>query len=124
MFRGLLLYSVVALGSPSLLTSCPIITNNNCIAQHHHTNNNPSIPNQLIQNKNDGDEIAVTDNGNYIVDLFFDAPIADPVKAAIDIKATVGVVEHGIFANMAHCVIVAGKEGVRVAGNDGEKPWW
>ena len=40
-FRGLLLYTDVALGSLSLLPSCSIITNNNSIAQHHHTNNNP-----------------------------------------------------------------------------------
>ena len=33
-------------------------------------------------NQNDGDNIAVTDNGNYIVDLFFKTPIADPPAAA------------------------------------------
>jgi len=43
MFRGLLPCIAVALGSPSLLSSCSIITNNNSIALHHHTNNNPSI---------------------------------------------------------------------------------
>merc|ERR1719487_2920839 len=36
--------------------------------------------------KVDGDEIAVTDNGNYIVDLFFKSPIADPPKAAEELK--------------------------------------
>eukprot|EP00959_Pyramimonas_sp_CCMP1952_P073510 1536471-Pyramimonas_sp.AAC.2 len=30
--------------------------------------------------KADGDNIAVTDNGNYIVDLFFETPIVDAVK--------------------------------------------
>ena len=78
----------------------------------------------VANNKNDGDKIAVTDNGNYIVDLFFESPIKDAKQAAIDLKSTVGVVEHGIFQEMAHCVIVAGSDGVRVAGNDGEKPWW
>jgi Ribose 5-phosphate isomerase A (phosphoriboisomerase A) len=29
----------------------------------------------ISNNKNDGDKIAVTDNGNYIIDLFFDKPI-------------------------------------------------
>ena len=38
----------------------------------------------------DGDEIAVTDNGNYIVDLFFKEPIKDAVKAAEELKGTVG----------------------------------
>ena len=41
-FRRLLLYTVVGLGSPSLLPSCYIITNNSSIAQHkHHTDPNP-----------------------------------------------------------------------------------
>jgi ribose 5-phosphate isomerase A len=75
-------------------------------------------------NKNDGANIAVTDNGNYIVDLYFTQPIADVKLAAQQLKATVGVVEHGIFENMTTAVIVAGKEGVRVAGQGGEKPWW
>lgn len=75
-------------------------------------------------NKNDGDNIAVTDNGNYIVDLFFDTAIANSAAAAAELKATVGVVEHGIFADMTTAVIVAGKDGIRVAGQGGEKPWW
>ena len=46
-------------------------------------------------NKPDGDNVAVTDNGNYIVDLHFKAPIKDVNKAASDLKNTVGVVDHG-----------------------------
>ena len=78
----------------------------------------------IANNKNDGTNIAVTDNGNYIVDLLFTAPIADVALAAKEIKATVGVVDHGIFAGFTTAVIVAGKDGVRVAGAGGEKPWW
>ena len=78
----------------------------------------------VANNKNDGDNIAVTDNGNYVVDLFFEAPLKDAKQAAIDLTNTVGVVEHGIFQGMAHCVIVAGSDGVRVAGKDGDAPWW
>ena len=44
----------------------------------------------IANNKNDGANIAVTDNGNYIVDLFFTSPIADVALAAKEIKATVG----------------------------------
>merc|ERR1719199_1865501 len=51
--------------------------------------------------KPDGDEIAVTDNGNYIVDLIFDKPIADPVAAANDLKNLCGVVDHGLFCGMS-----------------------
>jgi len=62
--------------------------------------------------KVDGDEPAVTDNGNYIVDLFFKEPIKDAPKAAEELKNTVGVVDHGLFCGMTFSVIVAGKEGV------------
>lgn len=78
----------------------------------------------VSNNKKDGDNIAVTDNGNYIVDLFFDEPIKDVVQAAKDLKNTVGVVDHGIFSGFTTAVIVAGKDGVRVAGEGGEAPWW
>jgi len=78
----------------------------------------------ISNNKADGENIAVTDNGNYIVDLFFDAPLVDVRKANEELKKTVGVVETGLFVDMTHAVIVAGKSGIRVAGNGGEKPWW
>ncbi len=78
----------------------------------------------VANNKCDGTNIAVTDNGNYIVDLHFSAPIRDVNQAAKELKALVGVVEHGLFVNMASTVIVAGKSGIRVAGKGGEKPWW
>ncbi|KAG5179807.1 chloroplast ribulose phosphate isomerase [Tribonema minus] len=54
----------------------------------------------------------VTDNGNYIADLKFDAPIADPSQAAAELSDTVGVVEHGLFLDMASVCIIAGKDGV------------
>jgi ribose 5-phosphate isomerase len=44
----------------------------------------------ISNNKNDGPNIAVTDNGNYIVDLFFTSPIANVALAAKELKATVG----------------------------------
>ena len=48
----------------------------------------------------DGDEIAVTDNGNYIVDLHFKEAIKDAPKMASELKNTVGVVDHGLFCDM------------------------
>jgi len=65
-------------------------------------------------NQNDGDEIAVTDNGNYIVDLVFEKVIGDSPALASALKNTVGVVDHGIFAGMTTVVIIAGKDGVEV----------
>ena len=65
-------------------------------------------------NKPDGDEIAVTDNGNYIVDLHFEEAIKDPVAMANEIKNTVGVVDHGLFCDMTTAVIIAGSDGISV----------
>ncbi|OMO96374.1 Ribose 5-phosphate isomerase, type A [Corchorus olitorius] len=56
----------------------------------------------------------VTDNGNYIVDLYFKTPIKDGFAAGKEISALEGVVEHGLFLGMATSVIIAGKTGVEV----------
>jgi ribose 5-phosphate isomerase A len=64
--------------------------------------------------KVDGDEIAVTDNGNYIVDLFFKEPVKDAAKAAEELKNTCGVVDHGLFCGMTSAVIIAGSDGITV----------
>lgn len=63
-------------------------------------------------NQVDGDEIAVTDNGNYIVDLHFEEAIKDAPKMAQEIKSTVGVVDHGLFCDMTTAVIIAGSDGI------------
>lgn len=65
-------------------------------------------------NKIDGDEIAVTDNGNYIVDLHFTQAIKDPEAMATELKNVVGVVEHGLFCGMSTAVIIAGSDGISV----------
>jgi ribose 5-phosphate isomerase A len=65
-------------------------------------------------NKIDGDDIAVSDNGCYLVDIHFTEPITDPKALGRELIETVGVVEHGLFCNMADEVIVAGEDGVRV----------
>ena len=62
----------------------------------------------------DGDEIAVTDNGNYIVDLHFKEAIKDAPKMADELKNTVGVVDHGLFCDMTTAVIIAGSDGISV----------
>merc|ERR1719401_893912 len=64
-------------------------------------------------NQNDGDNIAVTDNGNYIVDLVFDKPIEDAPAAAAQLKGTCGV-DHGFFIGMTTAVIIAGEAGISV----------
>jgi len=61
-----------------------------------------------------GDKPYVTDNDNYIVDLYFKTPIKDAKAAAKEINSMVGVVEHGLFLGMTTAVLIAGKNGVEV----------
>ena len=62
----------------------------------------------------DGEKPYVTDNSNYIVDLYFQTPIVDANAAAKAILEMDGVVEHGLFMNMVDVCIIAGKDGVTV----------
>ena len=65
-----------------------------------------------------GSEIYVTDNANYIIDLYFDTPMKDAVAAGAAISSLVGVVEHGLFLNMCDVCIIAGKTGIEVKTRD------
>ncbi|GJV27350.1 probable ribose-5-phosphate isomerase 2 [Tanacetum coccineum] len=56
----------------------------------------------------------VTDNGNYIVDLYFKKDIGDLKAAGDAMLRFAGVVEHGMFIDMATTLIVAGELGVTV----------
>ena len=65
-------------------------------------------------NKVDGEEIVVTDDGNFIIDLHFTRAIKDAPKMAEEIKNTVGVVDHGLFCGLTTAVIIAGSDGISV----------
>lgn len=54
----------------------------------------------------------VTDNGNLILDLYA-ADCDQILDLALAIKEITGVVEHGLFLNMASLAIVAGRDGVK-----------
>jgi ribose 5-phosphate isomerase A len=56
----------------------------------------------------------VTDQGNYIVDCEFGAALAEPGPIALAINNVPGVVEHGLFLDIADHVVVAAEGGVRV----------
>ena len=60
----------------------------------------------------------VTENGNFLVRCWFDhgevAGIADPYGLAAQLDSRPGIVEHGLFLDMATEVIVAGKDGVNI----------
>jgi ribose 5-phosphate isomerase A len=55
----------------------------------------------------------LTDENNFILDCSCGV-IKDPEKTAADIRAIVGVVEHGLFIRMAKLALVAGEDGVTV----------
>ncbi|PIN14726.1 Ribose 5-phosphate isomerase [Handroanthus impetiginosus] len=56
----------------------------------------------------------VTDNGNYIIDLYFERDIGDLNEASDGILRLPGIVEHGMFIGLATSLIVAGIDGVTV----------
>jgi ribose 5-phosphate isomerase A len=55
--------------------------------------------------------IYLTDENNYILDCSRGL-IEDPAQTAADIRAIVGVVEHGLFLHMASLALIAGEDGV------------
>ena len=56
----------------------------------------------------------VTDNGNYLVRCWFPDGIRDAYVLARALADRPGIVEHGLFLDMATTVIVAAPEGTRV----------
>jgi len=62
----------------------------------------------------DGEKPYVTDNSNYIVDLYFQTPIKDSHAASKAILGLEGVVDHGLFLDMVDVCIIAGTNGVEV----------
>ena len=57
----------------------------------------------------------LTDNGNLVLDVTFEA-IPDPAALAARLKAVAGVIEHGLFVGLARSAIVGGPDGVQVLG--------
>jgi ribose 5-phosphate isomerase A len=57
-----------------------------------------------------------TDNGNLVLDVSF-APVDR--ELGVRLHAIPGVIEHGLFFNLAHAAIIGGPSGVRVLGELG-----
>lgn len=75
----------------------------------------------------EGGKAYVTDNGNYIIDLYFEKDIGDLNVASDAILRLPGIVEHGMFIGLATSVIVAGVDGVTVktkVGNELEMDYF
>jgi len=65
-----------------------------------------------VQVRQLGNLVYLTDNGNMILDCSFPNGIADPEQMHIHIRSIVGVVETGLFLNMAEQAIIGGPGGV------------
>ncbi len=63
---------------------------------------------------NSDDSPIVTDNGNYLARCWFAEGISDAYALARALADRPGIVEHGLFLDMASRVIVAGSDGIRV----------
>lgn len=61
-----------------------------------------------------GNDIFVSDNGNYILDCAFNE-IDRPGQLHNQLKALTGVVETGLFINMADQVITATENGIKIS---------
>ncbi len=53
----------------------------------------------------------ITDSGHYIADIQFDSPILDPMLESNRLKDIVGILETGLFFNIAGRVIVGYEDG-------------
>ena len=58
------------------------------------------------------DAVFVTDNGNYIYDCRFPKGIDDAGRLDLALRRRAGVVETGLFIDMAHVALIADEEGV------------
>ena len=56
----------------------------------------------------------LTDNGNYLARGWFSDGIPDPYGLARSLAERPGIVEHGLFLDMADQVVVAGSSGVQI----------
>ena len=65
----------------------------------------------ILRRAEDGSEFC-TDQGNIILDAHF-GPIADPEGLAQKLAGRAGILEHGLFLNLADDVIVAGPNGIK-----------
>ena len=68
------------------------------------------LPEAELRSTEDGSEPYVTDEGHYILD----APIppgASPAALADDLRRVPGVVEHGLFLDMAELALLGNPDG-------------
>ncbi len=61
-----------------------------------------------------GGEPVITDNGNYLARCWYAQGIPNPYELARLLADHPGIIEHGLFLDMADLVIVATKDGIQI----------
>ena len=56
----------------------------------------------------------VSDGGHYIIDCYFEDGISDPWRLEAELKHRAGIVETGLFLDMAESIVVAAAGGINV----------
>ncbi|MBT3337908.1 MAG: ribose 5-phosphate isomerase A [Anaerolineae bacterium] len=62
----------------------------------------------------DNGSLVITDNGNYLARCYFDEGIVDAYALGRKLSARPGIVEHGLFLDMATEIIIAKEDGVEI----------
>jgi ribose 5-phosphate isomerase A len=70
----------------------------------------PLLPDSELRRAEDGPDPYVTDEGHYILDCAI-PPDSDPASLAAKLNATPGVVEHGLFLDMADLALLGNEDG-------------
>jgi ribose 5-phosphate isomerase A len=68
----------------------------------------------LRMDRETGQKPVITDENNIILDCWFDGGLDNPVEMGRAIRSQPGVVEHGLFFNLATRAVVAALEGIQI----------
>jgi len=98
--------------SPRLGTHWPVPVEVIPFALHAEAKYLMSLGAKVKHRKKGGPVLLTTDQGNFILDCDF-GEIPDPPELATLLNRRAGIVETGLFLDLATDVIVAGKDGVR-----------
>ena len=74
------------------------------------------LPESKIVKRNQNNNSFITDNGNFILDLHLET-IENPKKLESDLNKLAGVLDCGLFINIADIVVLAGKNGLEIISN-------
>ncbi len=83
-----------------------------------HVNRLAALGADIVYSLKENGDRYVSDNGNFIVRCKFEDGIADSYALAQELQAMPGIVEHGLFLDMATKLVIAGKNGIELQ----EKP--